>query len=205
MSGRMTLHDAETAAEPSARPARPCRLRHGRWLAGPLQRCPPLRPDAAGGRRGRCHAQATSRAWARSRWTTHSPARCWRHGLPAARRRSRRRCSTRRRWSASATSMPARRCSWPASRRGARRTRSRASAPTAWSTRSSTCCSRSIEDGGSTLRDHVQPGGELGYFQTRFNVYDRAGIACPTRDCGKTVRRLVQAGRSTFYCTRCQR
>lgn len=64
---------------------------------------------------------------------------------------------------------------------------------------------RSIEDGGSTLRDHVQPGGELGYFQTRFNVYDRAGIACPTRHCGHTVRRLVQAGRSTFYCARCQR
>ena len=64
---------------------------------------------------------------------------------------------------------------------------------------------RSIADGGSTLRDHVQPGGELGYFQTRFNVYDRAGIACPTRDCGHTVRRLVQAGRSTFYCARCQR
>jgi len=64
---------------------------------------------------------------------------------------------------------------------------------------------RSIEDGGSTLRDHVQPGGELGYFQTRFNVYDRAGIACPTRDCGHTVKRLVQAGRSTFYCARCQR
>lgn len=64
---------------------------------------------------------------------------------------------------------------------------------------------RSIADGGSTLRDHVQPGGELGYFQTRFNVYDRAGIACPTRDCGQTVRRLVQAGRSTFYCARCQR
>ena len=64
---------------------------------------------------------------------------------------------------------------------------------------------RSIDDGGSTLRDHVQPGGELGYFQTRFNVYDRAGIACPTRGCGDTVRRLVQAGRSTFYCARCQR
>ena len=64
---------------------------------------------------------------------------------------------------------------------------------------------RSIEDGGSTLRDHVQPGGELGYFQTRFNVYDRAGIACPTRGCGRTVRRLVQSGRSTFYCAHCQR
>jgi formamidopyrimidine-DNA glycosylase len=64
---------------------------------------------------------------------------------------------------------------------------------------------RSIEDGGSTLRDHVQPDGELGYFQTRFNVYDRAGAACPTRNCGRTVRRLVQAGRSTFYCASCQR
>ena len=64
---------------------------------------------------------------------------------------------------------------------------------------------RSIEDGGSTLRDHVQPGGELGYFQTRFNVYDRSGAPCPTRDCGCLVKRLVQSGRSTFYCARCQR
>ena len=64
---------------------------------------------------------------------------------------------------------------------------------------------RSIDDGGSTLRDHVQPGGELGYFQTRFNVYDRTGAPCPTPGCGRPVRRLVQAGRSTFYCARCQR
>ncbi|GEP58825.1 bifunctional DNA-formamidopyrimidine glycosylase/DNA-(apurinic or apyrimidinic site) lyase [Reyranella soli] len=64
---------------------------------------------------------------------------------------------------------------------------------------------RSIDDGGSTLRDHVQPGGELGYFQTRFNVYDRAGIVCPTPACGKLVKRLVQSGRSTFYCAHCQR
>jgi formamidopyrimidine-DNA glycosylase len=64
---------------------------------------------------------------------------------------------------------------------------------------------RSIDDGGSTLRDHVQPGGELGYFQTRFKVYDRAGAPCATKDCGHLVKRLVQAGRSTFYCTRCQR
>jgi formamidopyrimidine-DNA glycosylase len=64
---------------------------------------------------------------------------------------------------------------------------------------------RSIDDGGSTLRDHVQPGGELGYFQTRFNVYDRAGAPCPTRGCGRIVKRLVQSGRSTFYCAHCQR
>ena len=64
---------------------------------------------------------------------------------------------------------------------------------------------RSIDDGGSTLRDHVQPGGELGYFQTRFNVYDREAAPCPTRGCGKLVRRIVQSGRSTFYCGHCQR
>jgi formamidopyrimidine-DNA glycosylase len=63
---------------------------------------------------------------------------------------------------------------------------------------------RSIDDGGSTLRDHIQPGGELGYFQTRFKVYDRAGAPCPTK-CGHLVKRLVQAGRSTFYCGHCQR
>ena len=64
---------------------------------------------------------------------------------------------------------------------------------------------RAIDDGGSTLRDHVQPGGELGYFQTRFKVYDRAGAPCPTRDCGHLVKRLAQGGRSTFYCAHCQR
>jgi formamidopyrimidine-DNA glycosylase len=64
---------------------------------------------------------------------------------------------------------------------------------------------RSIDDGGSTLRDHVQPGGELGYFQTRFNVYDRVGVVCPTPKCGHLVKRLVQSGRSTFYCAHCQR
>jgi formamidopyrimidine-DNA glycosylase len=63
---------------------------------------------------------------------------------------------------------------------------------------------RSIDDGGSTLRDHIQPDGELGYFQTRFKVYDREGAVCPTKGCGKTVRRLVQSGRSTFYCSKCQ-
>lgn len=64
---------------------------------------------------------------------------------------------------------------------------------------------RSIQDGGSTLRDHVQPDGELGYFQTRFKVYDREGAPCPTKGCGREVRRLVQSGRSTFYCGHCQK
>lgn len=68
-----------------------------------------------------------------------------------------------------------------------------------------TVLQRAIADGGSSLRDHVQPDGELGYFQTRFAVYDREGVPCPGCDCGRSVRRIVQSGRSTFYCSRCQR
>ena len=59
--------------------------------------------------------------------------------------------------------------------------------------------------GGSSLRDYVQTSGELGYFQHRFAVYDRAGEPCPGCDCGGGVRRIVQSGRSTFYCPRRQR
>jgi formamidopyrimidine-DNA glycosylase len=59
-----------------------------------------------------------------------------------------------------------------------------------------------IEAGGSTLRDYARPDGELGYFSKRFAVYDREGKDC---GCGGKVRRIVQGGRSTFYCPRCQR
>ena len=59
-----------------------------------------------------------------------------------------------------------------------------------------------IEAGGSTLRDFASPDGELGYFSKTFAVYDREGQACA---CGGTVKRIVQGGRSTFYCPRCQR
>lgn len=62
-----------------------------------------------------------------------------------------------------------------------------------------------ISAGGSSLRDHRQVSGELGYFQHTFRVYDRAGEACQTPACTGTVKRLVQSGRSTFYCPRCQR
>jgi formamidopyrimidine-DNA glycosylase len=61
-----------------------------------------------------------------------------------------------------------------------------------------------IVAGGSTLRDHRQPDGELGYFQHTFRVYDREGEPCPRRDGGK-IRRIVQGARSTFYCPVCQR
>ncbi len=62
-----------------------------------------------------------------------------------------------------------------------------------------------IAAGGSSLRDHRQVSGELGYFQHTFRVYDREGESCPTPECGGTVKRLAQSGRSTFYCPRCQR
>jgi formamidopyrimidine-DNA glycosylase len=62
-----------------------------------------------------------------------------------------------------------------------------------------------IEAGGSTLRDHRQPDGELGYFQHSFAVYDREGAPCPRRGCRGVIARLVQGGRSTFYCPACQR
>lgn len=57
--------------------------------------------------------------------------------------------------------------------------------------------------GGSSLRDYAHADGELGYFQHHFRVYDREGKACPT--CAKPVKRIVQSGRSTFFCPHCQR
>ncbi|MEM9966468.1 MAG: bifunctional DNA-formamidopyrimidine glycosylase/DNA-(apurinic or apyrimidinic site) lyase [Pseudomonadota bacterium] len=65
--------------------------------------------------------------------------------------------------------------------------------------------SEAIEAGGSSLRDFRQTDGELGYFQHRFDVYGREGEVCRSRGCTKTVRRMVQSGRSTFYCPACQR
>jgi formamidopyrimidine-DNA glycosylase len=62
-----------------------------------------------------------------------------------------------------------------------------------------------IEAGGSSLRDYVQADGELGYFQHRWAVYGREGMPCPGCDCAEGVRRIVQGGRSTFFCTRRQR
>jgi formamidopyrimidine-DNA glycosylase len=66
-----------------------------------------------------------------------------------------------------------------------------------------------IAAGGSSLRDYVQADGELGYFQHRWAVYDREGLPCPGCTCraaaGGGIRRIVQAGRSTFYCARRQR
>jgi formamidopyrimidine-DNA glycosylase len=62
-----------------------------------------------------------------------------------------------------------------------------------------------IEAGGSSLRDYRSADGELGSFQHRFRVYGREGKPCPRKGCGGTVRRIVQGGRSTFYCPTCQK
>ena len=62
-----------------------------------------------------------------------------------------------------------------------------------------------IAAGGSSLRDYRQTDGELGYFQHAFRVYGREGEPCLREGCGGTVRRIVQAGRSSFFCPRCQR
>ena len=62
-----------------------------------------------------------------------------------------------------------------------------------------------IAAGGSSLRDYVQVSGELGYFQHAFAVYGRDGETCPGCVCQGVVRRIVQGGRSTFYCPRLQR
>ncbi|MEO0607250.1 MAG: bifunctional DNA-formamidopyrimidine glycosylase/DNA-(apurinic or apyrimidinic site) lyase [Pseudomonadota bacterium] len=60
-----------------------------------------------------------------------------------------------------------------------------------------------IAAGGSSISDFASASGELGYFQKHFSVYDRAGAACDT--CGAPVKRIVQSGRSSFYCGACQR
>lgn len=61
-----------------------------------------------------------------------------------------------------------------------------------------------IESGGSSLRDHFQTNGDMGYFQHRFAVYGRAGKACIRCGDSSLVKRMVQSGRSTFYCALCQ-
>ncbi len=62
-----------------------------------------------------------------------------------------------------------------------------------------------IAAGGSSLRDYRQADGALGYFQHAFAVYGRADAACRAEGCSGEIKRIVQTGRSTFYCPRCQR
>ncbi len=65
--------------------------------------------------------------------------------------------------------------------------------------------SEAIESGGSSLKDYRQADGDLGYFQHSFRVYGREGEPCVTLDCKGKISRIVQGGRSSFYCGQCQR
>ncbi|MEM9878561.1 MAG: bifunctional DNA-formamidopyrimidine glycosylase/DNA-(apurinic or apyrimidinic site) lyase [Pseudomonadota bacterium] len=67
-----------------------------------------------------------------------------------------------------------------------------------------TVLEKSIAAGGSTLRDYAHVNGELGYFQHEFNAYGSAGEACSKPCCSGVIKRIVQSGRSTFYCGKCQ-
>ena len=68
-----------------------------------------------------------------------------------------------------------------------------------------TVLTEAIAAGGSSLRDYRQSDGELGYFQHVFQVYDREGQNCVTHGCDRTIGRIVQSGRSSFFCPQCQR
>lgn len=65
--------------------------------------------------------------------------------------------------------------------------------------------SRAIDAGGSTLKDYQKTDGSLGYFQYSFSVYDQEDQDCANKSCGAKILRIVQAGRSTFYCPKCQK
>ena len=60
-----------------------------------------------------------------------------------------------------------------------------------------------INAGGTSLRNHIQPGGEIGYFVQDLRVYGKAGQPCV--DCGQGIKQIIQSGRSSFYCSSCQR
>ena len=62
-----------------------------------------------------------------------------------------------------------------------------------------------IEVGGSTLRDFSNISGKMGYFQSSFNVYNRENEKCLLDDCDGVVKRIIQSGRSTFFCSKCQK
>lgn len=62
-----------------------------------------------------------------------------------------------------------------------------------------------ISSGGSSLKDFKNTEGTLGYFQHNFNVYDSEGNSCKTIGCNEKIKKIVQAGRSTFFCNNCQR
>ena len=108
--------------------------------------------------------------------------------------------------------MSARRCTARGCRRAAPPARSRGADGAADGARAAGLPSairevldEAVEAGGSTLRDYRQADGALGTFQHGFRAYDREDEACRIPGCRGTIRRIVQSGRSTFFCAQCQR
>ena len=62
-----------------------------------------------------------------------------------------------------------------------------------------------IEVGGSTIQNHKNINGEIGYFQYKFNVYNRENMSCKNKGCNSIIKKIKQTGRSTFFCKKCQR
>ena len=62
-----------------------------------------------------------------------------------------------------------------------------------------------IDLGGSSLKDFSNAEGKMGYFQNTFNVYGREGGSCTSEECNANIIRIIQSGRSTFYCPKCQK
>ena len=122
-------------------------------------------------------------------------------GSPAGLRRSSCSCSTSGSLPGSAISTCAKRSTGPGSIRGAQGDRFRSTGLKRLVPAIHDVLAEAIAAGGSTLKDFAAPDGELGYFSKSFAVYDREGQPC---GCGGIVRRIVQGGRSTFYCPRCQ-
>ena len=65
--------------------------------------------------------------------------------------------------------------------------------------------SDAIQVGGSTIRNHKNMEGKSGYFQYKFNVYNRENMECNSENCSSKIKKIVQTGRSTFYCDKCQK
>ena len=63
----------------------------------------------------------------------------------------------------------------------------------------------SIDLGGSSLRDYTHTDGKMGYFQNTFDVYNREGKICTSKNCSQLIMRAVQSNRSTFFCPNCQK
>ena len=202
MSGRITAG----ARRRAAREARPCRADPRRRHRRALQRSAPLRhcsiTSCAGRRRAHPLLAALGPeplepgfdgALSEPRARRQDDADQIGAARPAHRRRARQHLCLR-------GAVPGRHIAAPAGRHGRRRAGRHGSRR-----RCARCSTEAIAAGGSSLRDYVQANGELGYFQHRWAVYGKEGEPCPGCTCAEGVRRITQAGRSTFFCGKRQR